>query len=58
MTSMAFNQNTSEWERKRMENVMRTYQEIMNGPNPLTKEEVRALIAKRPNIYGVLSKWA
>ena len=45
-------------ERQRMEAVIRTYNEIMEGPNPLTKEEIRALIAKRPSIYGVLSKWA
>jgi hypothetical protein len=35
-----------------------TFNEIMSGPNPLTKAEIRRLIAKRPEKYGFLSKWA
>lgn len=38
--------------------VCRTFNEIQTGPNPLTPAEVTALIAKRPNVYGVLQAWA
>lgn len=36
----------------------KAFNEIMSGPNPLTKEEVRALIEKRPGVYSVLERWA
>lgn len=26
--------------------------ELLYGPNPITDDELRALIAKRPNVYG------
>lgn len=39
----------------RMFTVCRTFNEIQTGPNPLTPEEVDRLIAKRPEVYGVLA---
>lgn len=42
----------------RIRSVCRTFNEIQTGPNPLTPDEVRKLIDKRPNIYSVLEKWA
>lgn len=32
----------------------RTFNEIMSGPNPLTRIEIERLIARRPERYGVL----
>jgi len=29
-----------------------TFMEIMRGPNPLTQDELRLLIKKRPEAYG------
>jgi len=34
-----------------------TFNEIMTGPNPLTKEEIRKLYNKRPGVYGFLVNW-
>lgn len=34
-----------------------TFNEIMTGPNPLTKEEIRRLIKKRPNVWGIFQRW-
>lgn len=44
-------------ERQRIFKVCETFMEIMNGPNPLTREEIAKLVAKRPQ-YAVLAKWA
>ena len=38
--------------------VCRTFNEIQTGPNPLTRDEVRKLIEKRPEVYGCLRSWA
>lgn len=35
-----------------------TFLEIMNGPNPLTPQEIRKLIDKRPEVYGRFEAWA
>ncbi len=43
---------------QRIFDVCKTFNDIMTGPNPLTKAEIRRLIAKRPEVYGILSKWA
>jgi len=32
----------------------RVFMEIMEGPNPLTDDEIRKLIEKRPAYYGFL----
>lgn len=37
--------------------VCRTFNEIMTGPNPLTKDEIRRLIEKRPEKYAGLRAW-
>lgn len=42
--------------RDRIMDAMKAFNEIMSGPNPLTKEEIRALHEKRPHL-GFLSKW-
>ena len=34
------------------------FMDIMDGPNPLTSDEIRTLIAKRPGLYGGLVKYA
>jgi hypothetical protein len=39
---------------QRMFNVCNTFNEIQSGPNPLTQAEIEKLIAKRPDVYGVL----
>jgi len=39
---------------QRMFNVCNTFNEIQTGPNPLTQAEIEKLIAKRPDVYGVL----
>lgn len=36
---------------------LEAFEEIMAGPNPLTRAEVEAMIAKRPNRYGSLLSW-
>jgi len=38
--------------------VLETFDEIQNGPNPLTRAELQALIDKRPERYGVLQGMA
>jgi hypothetical protein len=38
----------------RIRGICRTYNEIQQGPNPITPEEVDRLIEKRPEVYGVL----
>lgn len=38
--------------------VCRTFNEIQTGPNPLTRDEVRKLVEKRPDVYGCLRSWA
>ena len=43
---------------RRILSLCRTFNEIQTGPNPLTPQEVRRLIEKRPAVYGVLEKWA
>lgn len=35
----------------------KTFNEIMTGSNPLTKEEIRKLIEKRPERYAGLRAW-
>lgn len=44
--------------RERVFTVCRVFNEIQTGGNPLTRDEVRKLIQKRPEVYGVLEKWA
>jgi hypothetical protein len=34
------------------------FNEIQAGPNPLTPEEVAALLKKRPAVYGKFTAWA
>jgi len=36
---------------------MKTFNEIMTGPHPLTQEEIRKLIAKRPAKYSYMKAW-
>lgn len=43
---------------QRVLDVCRTFNEIQTGPNPLTPDDVRKLIDRRPDMYGVLEKWA
>lgn len=43
---------------QRILGVCKTFNEIMTGPNPLTAAEVRALVNKRPEVYGILENWA
>jgi len=38
--------------------VCQVFNEIQTGPNPLSSEEIRRLIAKRPERYGVLERCA
>jgi hypothetical protein len=33
------------------------FNEIMTGPNPLTRDEIRTLIRRRPEKYGIFSAW-
>lgn len=35
----------------------RAFNEIMTGPNPLTKDEIRKLVEKRPAFYAFLRAW-
>lgn len=39
----------------RVLSVCRTFNEIQTGPNPLTQAEIDRLVAKRPDVYGVLN---
>lgn len=43
---------------ERIRTICRTYNEIQKSGNPLTPEEVRKLIDKRPDVYGVLEACA
>jgi len=38
--------------------VCRVFNEVQTGPNPLSRAEVRMLIDRRPDRYGVLEAWA
>ena len=38
-------------------NACHTFNEIMTGPNPLTKEEIKKLIEKRPEVWGIFRHW-
>ena len=42
---------------QRIRDLCRTFNEIMTGPNPLTRAEIRALITKRPELYSILERW-
>ena len=35
----------------------RTFNTIMTGPNPLTREEIQRLIEKRPGVWGMFRSW-
>jgi len=43
---------------ERTADVCRTFNEIQTGPNPITPVEIRALITKRPGVYGVMEAHA
>lgn len=42
---------------RRILDLCKLFNEIMTGPNPLTRDEIAALVAKRPDVYGVLERW-
>ena len=42
---------------QRQFDVCHTFNEIMTGPNPLTKEEIKRLIARRPEVWGIFHRW-
>lgn len=42
---------------ERLRTRYRTFNEIMTGPNPLTREEMKKLLARRPDDYGFLEAW-
>jgi hypothetical protein len=35
----------------------KAFNEIMTGPNPLTRAELASLIAKMPERYGMFARW-
>jgi hypothetical protein len=35
----------------------KTFNDIMSGPNPLTNDELKTLIEKRPSIWGKFKSW-
>ena len=37
--------------------ICRTFNTIMSGPNPLTKAEIKKLIEKRPEVWGMFRRW-
>jgi len=41
----------------RIASICKTFNTIMTGPNPLTKEEIRKLIEKRPEVWGIFRAW-
>lgn len=43
---------------QRIAEANRTFMEIQNGSNPLTKKELRALIKLRPDVYGRYKEFA
>ena len=62
---MRYNPATAAGQREMCQNADRrvletckAFNEIMTGPNPLTPDEVRKLIDKRPDRYGCLEAWA
>lgn len=36
----------------------RTFNDIMTGPSPLTQDEIKRLIEKRPELWGRFRSWA
>lgn len=44
--------------RRRIASADRIFMEIMAGPNPLTPEELRRLIDKRPELWGRYERFA
>jgi len=42
---------------ERIRVVLRTFNEVQQGPNPLTVDEVAKLIELRPHVYGCLRNW-
>lgn len=44
-------------ERKKLGRADRTFMEIMNGPNPLSKEELRHLVETRGGIWRRYEKF-
>lgn len=38
--------------------VYKAFREIQDGPNPLTPDEVRKMIDKRPEVYACLEPYA
>lgn len=46
-----------ELSRRRHANKCHAFNEIMTGPNPLTRGEIRRLIAKHSERYGFLEAW-
>jgi hypothetical protein len=42
---------------RRVFDLCHAFNEVMTGPNPLSKDEIRGLIEKRPELYSVLRKW-
>lgn len=43
---------------RRVLRICAAFNEIQTSGNPLTRTEIRTLINKRPNVYGVLEKCA
>jgi hypothetical protein len=42
---------------RKMTERMKTFNDIMKGPNPLSQDEIRKLIAKRPAEYAFMRAW-
>ena len=42
---------------KQRAELLREFADLQTGPNPLTREEVRKLYAKRPEVYDFLCNW-
>lgn len=42
---------------KAISDKINTFLHIMEGPDPLTQEEMKALLQKYPNRYSFLQKW-
>ena len=42
---------------KQRADLLRECADLQTGPNPLTREEVRKLYAKRPEVYDFLCNW-
>ena len=41
----------------RIRTVLRTFNEVQSGSNPLTDDEVARLVELRPHVYGCLRGW-